>query len=79
MTDLISHARYLLGVAVALPLIFGILGRAFFFRRDDDDVRHDPDRARREQLDEGPVSIPDPEPWSDEPWPDFPESASPRQ
>lgn len=72
MSAWLLRAASLLAAGIALPLAAGIIARLFLFRRDDDDVRNDPDKARvlHEHFAKVP-STPEPPPLSAEPWPDF--------
>lgn len=40
MPPFILYAIYLLIAAIVLPLVAGVIGRVFFFRRDPDDIRN---------------------------------------
>lgn len=40
MPPYLHNALVLLGVALGLPLVAGLIARAFFFRRDADDIRN---------------------------------------
>jgi len=71
----LAYLCILLGLTIVLPLFFGVTGRLFVFRRDDDDIY-----KVKGKKSERPVSpstellSPEPKPFTGGPWQDFPPS-----
>lgn len=77
---LVRNALRVLAAGVVIPFVFGIIGR-LFFKRDDDDEKNHPERARRlRQMRAEPMhDTPEPNLVNGEPWPSFSPSGPSRE
>jgi hypothetical protein len=74
MNMLFKHTLVLVAAAIVAPMLFGLIARSLFFRRDTDDVRNFHGIESAQHSEREIPNTPEPEPVRRQPWPDFPPS-----